>query len=152
MPSWTVNCCCNISKSDGKNRLDGTKIDDGSDNWKLAEKWSTLLWAEVQVAVIPSKMKYTHFLGDVDGKGCLIEIGTGSAMEPEPGEELPSGRNLLHYLDDKGQMNLLYFFSSWILMLWCSVNHHRGGCSSWLWEVDQSFRLPPNSPIDLGWG
>jgi hypothetical protein len=32
-------------------------------------------------------MEYTHFLGDVDAKGRLIEIGTGSAMEPEPGDD-----------------------------------------------------------------
>jgi hypothetical protein len=95
---------CNDNDDD--NSLDGIEIEDDNDNRRLAEREFRRLESYKLQHYIP-KLNFLRSLVNKDSKDRAIEIGTGSVISE--GENLPSGKNLVQYLDAKGRFQVLRF-------------------------------------------
>lgn len=93
--------------SDSDNSLDGDVVDLDNDNRRLAERELRRFESFKMQRYIPT-LKFTRCLENIDNKGRTLKIGYGTIESR--GEDLPSGKNLATYLDDKGRPDLLTFF------------------------------------------
>lgn len=93
--------------SDDENSLDGFVHDDNNDNRRLAERELKKFESFKRQKYIP-QLNSKRYLSGTDANGRRVEIGIGKVVSK--GEDLPSGKNLVTYLDAKGRINLLAFF------------------------------------------
>ena len=96
----------NIDSGD-EDSLDGHIVTADNDNYRLAEK-ELQHFEEFKRQKYQPKMRYNHCLSNTDEKGRLIKLGVGTVEQR--GDDLPSGKNLVDYLDDKGRFKLIPFF------------------------------------------